>query len=149
MVTTAGLADSATATTASDEVTVTDRLAADVALDDAAPVDGTAVGAPMVPVLTSAPTVAAEAMVAERSETARTPARRRSRTGREEVAGDAGTTGSPALFAVVAAWEEAAGSDAWEEATGVNGSKMGGSSVPLVPLVLFMRPFRTRGLRRC
>jgi hypothetical protein len=90
-------------------------------------------------VLKSAPTVAAEATVAESRETAMTPARRRSRTGREEDAGAAGTTGSPALFAGVAAWEEAGKAIAWEEATGVNGSKMGGSSVPLVPL-LFMGP---------
>jgi len=49
----------------------------------------------------------------------------------------AGTTGSPALFAGVAAGEEAAMSAALG-ATGVNGSKIGGSSVPLVPLVLSM-----------
>jgi hypothetical protein len=88
----------------------------------------------MAPAPTSTPTVATDAMEADRRDAARTPASRRSRVGREEIVADAGAMDSPARFAgptvveakvgratigsmALAAEGAAAGADAWEAAT--------------------------------
>lgn len=139
MVTTAGLADSATATTA--ESTVIDSGELVTRLDAGVVTTATAAGTAATPA--STPTVTAEANVADRSEMASTPASQRPDTEREEDARGLVVDDSPARIAGAAATGEngATGTVSTGIDFGVNGSKVGSRSMS------FMASLRRRCVR--
>jgi hypothetical protein len=137
-VTTAGLADSATATAASEE----EMLTGVVVVPVAAPVVGEVLGRSVMPRPVRRPTVPTDPTTADSSETARTPASHRSRNGREEVVLVPGVSMDlPALVA------DGSGPTGEDRRTGVRGTKVASGTWSLLSMTAIPAPTPENVLR--